>query len=263
MSTYLLCLYIFQSKKDDFNKWFDCPVYSHINPNLSGYYLILFDVKFRILHLMKRKKNSNQFIIFVDVYLRSECYFNINRCTFFSFSLYYTFVSCFIWATFILQNKTRKSSLRKQTIYSCRIGSSNLQLIFVFHFPYIFQSFCCSCECAPGFTGPLCQHNLNECESSPCVHGICVDQEDGFRCFCQPGKFFDCIFIMYRSFEIIILNHQFTFFCINLFILVSWAYSLQTRLSVKKIMKVICLFGLFCYHLLWCILPMTWELAFT
>lgn len=44
------------------------------------------------------------------------------------------------------------------------------------------------CDCAPGFTGPLCQHNLNECESSPCVHGICVDQEDGFRCFCQPGK---------------------------------------------------------------------------
>lgn len=46
----------------------------------------------------------------------------------------------------------------------------------------------CRCECAPGYTGPLCQHNLNECESSPCVHGICVDQEDGFRCFCQPGK---------------------------------------------------------------------------
>lgn len=43
------------------------------------------------------------------------------------------------------------------------------------------------CECPQGFTGPLCQHNLNECESSPCVHGICVDQEDGFRCFCQPG----------------------------------------------------------------------------
>lgn len=44
------------------------------------------------------------------------------------------------------------------------------------------------CECTAGYTGPLCQHNLNECESSPCVHGICVDQEDGFRCFCQPGK---------------------------------------------------------------------------
>lgn len=43
------------------------------------------------------------------------------------------------------------------------------------------------CECPQSFTGPLCQHNLNECESSPCVHGICVDQEDGFRCFCQPG----------------------------------------------------------------------------
>lgn len=46
----------------------------------------------------------------------------------------------------------------------------------------------CRCECTAGYTGPLCQHNLNECESSPCVHGICVDQDDGFRCFCQPGK---------------------------------------------------------------------------
>lgn len=50
------------------------------------------------------------------------------------------------------------------------------------------SSFPFRCECPQGFTGPLCQHNLNECESSPCVHGICVDQEDGFRCFCQPGN---------------------------------------------------------------------------
>lgn len=56
----------------------------------------------------------------------------------------------------------------------------------------------CRCECTPGFTGPLCQHNLNECESSPCVHGICVDQEDGFRCFCQPGKY-TFIFIYLRN----------------------------------------------------------------
>lgn len=58
-----------------------------------------------------------------------------------------------------------------------------------------------SCECVPGFAGPLCQHNLNECESSPCVHGICVDQEDGFRCFCQPGK---CLVLLYT----IIMNSK-------------------------------------------------------
>lgn len=49
------------------------------------------------------------------------------------------------------------------------------------------SSFPFRCECPSTYTGPICQHNLNECESSPCVHGICVDQEDGFRCFCQPG----------------------------------------------------------------------------
>lgn len=56
------------------------------------------------------------------------------------------------------------------------------QTNFFFFFDFIIR-----CACMAGYTGPLCQHNLNECESSPCVHGICVDQEDGFRCFCQPG----------------------------------------------------------------------------
>lgn len=58
------------------------------------------------------------------------------------------------------------------------------------------------CDCTQGYAGPLCQHNLNECESSPCVHGICVDQEDGFRCFCQPGEmilffFFTFVFVCF------------------------------------------------------------------
>ncbi|XP_037958807.1 serine-rich adhesin for platelets-like [Teleopsis dalmanni] len=43
------------------------------------------------------------------------------------------------------------------------------------------------CDCKPGFTGLFCQHSMNFCESSPCMHGICVDHEHGFRCFCQPG----------------------------------------------------------------------------
>lgn len=59
-------------------------------------------------------------------------------------------------------------------------------------------SFPFRCECTSSYTGPICQHNLNECESSPCVHGICVAQEDGFRCFCHPGKRFDVI----RAFHI-------------------------------------------------------------
>lgn len=69
--------------------------------------------------------------------------------------------------------------------YLWLLSAASLFICFTnnIYFLYIF-----SCDCAPGYTGPLCQHSLNECESSPCLHGICVDQEDGFRCFCQPGK---------------------------------------------------------------------------
>lgn len=78
-----------------------------------------------------------------------------------------------------------------QLIWACYFTFIFRCFFVIFHFPnrliIPMFCFCCSCECAPGYTGPLCQHNLNECESSPCVHGICVDQEDGFRCFCQPG----------------------------------------------------------------------------
>ncbi|XP_053672065.1 protein serrate [Anopheles nili] len=44
------------------------------------------------------------------------------------------------------------------------------------------------CVCQSGFTGPFCQHNVNECTSNPCVNnGICVDGEGDFSCECQPG----------------------------------------------------------------------------
>ena len=64
------------------------------------------------------------------------------------------------------------------------------------------------CECPTGFAGPLCQHNLNECESSPCIHGICVDQEDGFRCFCQPGEFCKIQNNFYEIVKIVHLYHK-------------------------------------------------------
>ena len=28
---------------------------------------------------------------------------------------------------------------------------------------------------------------LNECDSSPCVNGICVDGENGYTCNCEQG----------------------------------------------------------------------------
>uniref|UniRef100_A0A182SQX8 EGF-like domain-containing protein n=1 Tax=Anopheles maculatus TaxID=74869 RepID=A0A182SQX8_9DIPT len=45
-----------------------------------------------------------------------------------------------------------------------------------------------SCVCQTGFTGPFCQHNVNECTSNPCANnGICIDGEGDFSCECQPG----------------------------------------------------------------------------
>uniref|UniRef100_A0A4W3H8P3 EGF-like domain-containing protein n=1 Tax=Callorhinchus milii TaxID=7868 RepID=A0A4W3H8P3_CALMI len=45
------------------------------------------------------------------------------------------------------------------------------------------------CECAPGFAGPDCRININECQSSPCAYGAtCVDEINGYRCLCPPGR---------------------------------------------------------------------------
>ena len=45
------------------------------------------------------------------------------------------------------------------------------------------------CTCASGFTGHDCEVNINECESLPCQNGaLCVDEDNGFQCYCLPGK---------------------------------------------------------------------------
>ncbi|XP_076452127.1 uncharacterized protein LOC143287751 [Babylonia areolata] len=44
------------------------------------------------------------------------------------------------------------------------------------------------CDCFPGFTGPLCDTEINECEPEPCLNGgKCVDKVDGFECQCHPN----------------------------------------------------------------------------
>ncbi len=47
-----------------------------------------------------------------------------------------------------------------------------------------------SCDCAPGWTGPHCQEDVDECLSAPCANGgMCMDATDGggFACSCPFG----------------------------------------------------------------------------
>ena len=48
------------------------------------------------------------------------------------------------------------------------------------------DSFNCSCD--PGFTGELCQTNINECVGVDCSgNGECLDGVNSFTCECNPG----------------------------------------------------------------------------
>lgn len=127
------------------------------------------------------------------------------RHTFIWFSLFSFLHVCELTRNrtfYVLTNSAQSTHLRPWTEVICWTSNHTLtHTSYTFTYSYwlwiLFILNHCRCECAPGYTGPLCQHNLNECESSPCVHGICVDQEDGFRCFCQPGK---CVAFFILSF---------------------------------------------------------------
>ncbi len=45
-----------------------------------------------------------------------------------------------------------------------------------------------SCSCIPGYTGPTCASDIDECAESPCTNGgLCQDRLNDYDCSCQPG----------------------------------------------------------------------------
>jgi hypothetical protein len=47
-----------------------------------------------------------------------------------------------------------------------------------------------ACNCHAGFSGVLCQTNINECASNPCLApgtSSCSDNVNGFTCNCVAG----------------------------------------------------------------------------
>uniref|UniRef100_A0A8C2WI69 PG-M n=1 Tax=Cyclopterus lumpus TaxID=8103 RepID=A0A8C2WI69_CYCLU len=44
------------------------------------------------------------------------------------------------------------------------------------------------CVCAPGYTGPRCEAEVDECRSNPCLNGAtCLDAVGSFTCLCLPS----------------------------------------------------------------------------
>ncbi|XP_017770186.1 PREDICTED: protein crumbs isoform X2 [Nicrophorus vespilloides] len=43
------------------------------------------------------------------------------------------------------------------------------------------------CECDEGYEGDQCQYEIDECEKfKPCVHGVCEDKKANYYCDCEP-----------------------------------------------------------------------------
>ena len=45
-----------------------------------------------------------------------------------------------------------------------------------------------SCDCSVGFTGRVCEINIDDCSTNPCgENGLCLDGVGNFICECAPG----------------------------------------------------------------------------
>lgn len=45
------------------------------------------------------------------------------------------------------------------------------------------------CTCKNGYTGRLCDVNINDCGSNSCVNGKCIDDIASYRCDCKKGYY--------------------------------------------------------------------------
>lgn len=36
-------------------------------------------------------------------------------------------------------------------------------------------------------TGTICELDVQECSSNPCIHGDCIDENNSYTCVCQTG----------------------------------------------------------------------------
>ena len=42
-----------------------------------------------------------------------------------------------------------------------------------------------SCACVPGYTGSMCETDIDDCASAPCLFGgQCIDRNNSFECIC-------------------------------------------------------------------------------
>ncbi|XP_058822822.1 protein crumbs isoform X2 [Topomyia yanbarensis] len=76
--------------------------------------------------------------------------------------------------------------LQRSNITLYYSNNKNLPAIFTQQFSFQNASGY-ECICVPGTMGKNCEVNINECDSSPCKNGNCVDGIGNYTCECEPG----------------------------------------------------------------------------
>lgn len=66
-----------------------------------------------------------------------------------------------------------------------------------------------TCQCLPGFTGQMCEVNVDDCATQPCRRGRCIDRVNGFICTCYSGS--DGVLCDVRILDFLV--HLFIYLC--------------------------------------------------